>query len=390
VPEEIDDIDDDDIEAPRRAKDKGEAPRGRRRWVAYAVAGLLAVVVAGLLVVVLYPSQSSYAAVVNGVHITQTDLNDQLADVAANTKYVQLINQNGSSPVVGTKPGTYNKAFVAIVLNEEVTAEIIRQHVAAGKVSPSRAQVAAAKAVVSAQYPTGIFSSFRLRYQTVLETVQAEADAFVKLETAHLSTAGLKTYYQAHVNDYATEACVRHILIADLDASGQINYPASLTDADKIQAQLDAGGDFATLAMKYSQDNGQGGSAAQGGMLTGSAPDGCLTGQDLSQLVTPFAQAVIALPVNQISNPVKTQFGYHLIEVTKRVIEPLDSAVTADIRQQMAAVKLNQLVAQARIKINPTFGTFDKSPNPSTGQATGVVAPPGAASTTTTTQLSGG
>ncbi len=343
---------------------------------------------AGLLVVVLSPSPASYAAVVNGVHISQASLNQQLADIAADAKYVQLINQGGSSPVAGSRPGTYNKALRGrrIVLNENGDRG---DHPASAwppaKGLPTPAEVAAAKTEASAGYPAGIFSSFRVRYQDLgLETVQAAVaempSCCSKRPTSPSGVSpGTRTRHQAHQNRYATEACVRHILIADKNATGQIDYAASLSQAASIKAQLAAGGDFATLAMQDSQDNGSGGSAASGGVLTGSASDGCLTSQDLSQLVMPFAQAVVALPVDQVSDPVKTQFGYHLIEVTKRVVEPLDSAVTADIRQQMSAVKLNQLVAQARIKINPTFGTFNKTANPSTGQATGVVPPPGSA-----------
>jgi foldase protein PrsA len=210
----------------------------------------------------------------------------------------------------------------------------------------------------------------------VLATQQAQADAFVASVTASLTSDAINAYYQAHLSDYATEACVRHILIADKDASGQLDYNASLADARKVKAQLDAGGDFAAAAKQYSQDNQgtTGGSAAQGGVLQGSATDGCLTSADLQQLVTEFAQAVVKLPVNQISDPVKTQFGYHLIEVTSRAIGPLDASVTSDIRQRVAGQELNTLVAKASVKVNPEFGSFDKKASAS-GQILGVVPP---------------
>ena len=63
------------------------------------------------------------------------------------------------------------------------------------------------------------------------------------------------------------------------------------------------------MAKADSQDNASGGSAPKGGALAGSATDGCLTGQDLSQLIAPFAEAVAELAVHQVSVPVLTQYG---------------------------------------------------------------------------------
>ncbi|MDQ6614598.1 MAG: peptidylprolyl isomerase [Actinomycetota bacterium] len=341
------------------------------RLAAVALAALGTVVASGC------TSTVGYAARVNDSVISQDTLNHELADISANKKYVQLIDQQGGSgPVAGTSAGTYNKAFVAVLLDQQVRFEIIRQRLASSNALPKAAQVASAQSTVAQAFPNGLFTAFPARYQHVLSTQQAEADAFVKVASADLSSDGLNQFYQSHLIDYATEACVSHILIADKNGSGQLDYNASLAHALKVKAQLAAGGDFAALAKQYSQDNQgtSGGSAAQGGVLPGSAPDGCMTTQDIQQLVAEFAQSVLSLPVNQVSDPVRTQFGYHLIEVTKRVIEPLDATVAADIHQRVAGQRLNQLVAKARVKINPEFGSFSTKPN-ANGQITGVTPP---------------
>jgi foldase protein PrsA len=367
--------------------------RAAGRVAGSLVAGSLA---AALLVATLASctSKVGYAALVNGSVISQDRVNGELADISANGDYVKLIDtQGGSGPVAGSSAGTYNKAFVAALLDQQVRFEIIRQKLVANKALPAADKVTAAKSVVSSAFPSGVFPKFPPRYQTVLATQQAEADAFVSSVTTDLTPDALNTYYQAHLSDYATEACVRHILIADKDASGQLDYNASLADARKVKAQLDAGGDFAAAAKQYSQDNQGtgGGSAAQGGVLQGSATDSCLTSADLQQLVTEFAQAVVKLPVNSISDPVKTQFGYHLIEVTSRAIGPLDASVTSDIRQRVAGQKLNTLVAKASVKVNPEFGSFDKKAGAS-GQILGVVPPvaPKLAPATTAAATAGG
>ena len=75
--------------------------------------------------------------------------------------------------------------------------------------------------------------------------------------------------------------------------------------AESIRQQLLAGGDFAALAKEYSSD----GSSAEGGDLGWFGR---------SRMVAPFAETAFTLPVGEISEPVKTQFGYHIIEVLEK------------------------------------------------------------------------
>lgn len=74
------------------------------------------------------------------------------------------------------------------------------------------------------------------------------------------------------------------------------------TEADALKMRLDKGEDFESLAKKYSKCP----SSAQGGDL-GYFGKG--------QMVKEFETAAFALPVGQASEPVKTQFGWHLIKV---------------------------------------------------------------------------
>jgi foldase protein PrsA len=89
---------------------------------------------------------------------------------------------------------------------------------------------------------------------------------------------------------------VRHILLPAKD------HALALKLAKELQA--DHGSNFAALAKKYSTDTG---SKAQGGNL-GLVVKG--------QTVPAFEKAVFSLKVGQISNPVKSQYGWHIIEVT--------------------------------------------------------------------------
>lgn len=86
-----------------------------------------------------------------------------------------------------------------------------------------------------------------------------------------------------------------------LSSDNSLNAQAK-AKADDIVTQLNAGGDFAALAKKYSQDT----TASNGGDL------GFFT---KGQMVKPFEDAAFALQPGQISGVVKTQFGYHIIKV---------------------------------------------------------------------------
>ncbi len=88
-------------------------------------------------------------------------------------------------------------------------------------------------------------------------------------------------------------ATARHLLV---DTEEQCN---------EIKAQIEAGADFAEMAQQYS-----------------SCPSG-KNGGDLGSfgrgmMVPEFDAVVFSAPLNELQGPVKTQFGYHLLEVTSR------------------------------------------------------------------------
>lgn len=90
------------------------------------------------------------------------------------------------------------------------------------------------------------------------------------------------------------EVHARHILVASED------------DAKKVEARLKAGEDFAKVAKEVSKDPG---SADQGGDLGWFTKD---------RMVKEFAEAAFAMKPGEVSQPVKTQFGYHVIKLEER------------------------------------------------------------------------
>ena len=113
-------------------------------------------------------------------------------------------------------------------------------------------------------------------------------------------------------------------------------FIASKKLADTIYSQLKSGGDFAALAKKYSKDPG---SAAQGGKLTISR----------GQTVAPFDKTAFALKTGELSPPIKTQYGWHIIQAMSAVKKAKQTSlaqVKESIRQQLLQQKKNDAMSK--------------------------------------------
>ena len=134
-----------------------------------------------------------------------------------------------------------------------------------------------------------------------------------------VTDSDVKAYYDEHKSTYEQKASrdVRHILVN------------TKKQADDLESQLKNGGNFAALAKKFSKDPG---SAAQGGKLTISK----------GQTVPPFDKAAFDLKVNEISPPVHTTYGWHIIQALSAVkaakLTPLKD-VSDSIKQQLLQTK---------------------------------------------------
>jgi parvulin-like peptidyl-prolyl isomerase len=94
-------------------------------------------------------------------------------------------------------------------------------------------------------------------------------------------------------------------------------------------------------------------------------------------MVPAFDQAAFSLPVGQVSEPVKTQFGYHLILVEKHEAKTFDE-VRADIekkiRPELAKQAVDNLRKQTKVNIDESF--FGPEPTPPAAPATPPPTPP--------------
>lgn len=152
------------------------------------------------------------------------------------------------------------------------------------------------------------------------------------LKDVEVTDEEIEKYY----NQASQELNARHILVEDEET------------AKEIKAKLDAGEDFAKLAKEFSTDPGSG---AKGGDL------GWFT---VGTMVPEFNDAAYALEIDEISEPVQSEHGFHIIQVTeKRDVKDYGKLEDKkeEIRESIAATKADwntkmaELINEADVKV---------------------------------------
>ena len=168
-----------------------------------------------------------------------------------------------------------------------------------------------------------------------------------------VSDAQLRERYEKNRESYvsAERRQARHILLTFDKPEAEAAVKAQ---ADDLYKQLQAGKDFAELAKANSKDAG---SASRGGDLGWA---------DRSTYVPAFADALFALQAGQISAPVKTQFGYHIIklegiEATKsRSLDEVRGELLTQLAREQAAERFGEKQEQLQQRIERGVGNFDE------------------------------
>ncbi|MGH9351563.1 MAG: peptidylprolyl isomerase [Terriglobia bacterium] len=163
-----------------------------------------------------------------------------------------------------------------------------------------------------------------------------------------ITDAQLQNYYAQHVTDYQVpdEVKVAHILLKTTGETPQ-QEQQTLQLAQKVLAQVKAGGNFADLAKKYSQDAG---SAQNGGEL-GWIKRG--------QTVKAFEDAAFSMKPGEISNLVKTEYGYHIIKVEDKQTAHLQPF--AEVKASIQAALEKQTLQQAQNDLASKIGNAVKA-----------------------------
>lgn len=180
-------------------------------------------------------------------------------------------------------------------------------------------------------------------YQSELEA-RLRADVTVEMD---LNDEAIKEYYNDNIDDY-TEVRSSHILVEDNQTAAALSEQLQQAPADELPDL------FAELAREHSIDT------------TSGEDGGDLGFSNYGEFVKPFADALRRLEVGEVSPPVRTEFGTHLIYLSARRVTPLaevqDQIVAQLTTQQQDEAWLSwvsERYAAAEVSVNPRYGEFD-------------------------------
>ena len=195
-----------------------------------------------------------------------------------------------------------------------VPLELLKQHFAAeGTAFPSEESAAQIKESVDNMFMSTdtaralgqnkVKKEHITAYYEYMEGMQAFWDEVVEADPVTDEEA--QEYYDENEYYFVTPFSMQasHILIQDPE-----HTPEKLAEIEAILDKIDAGEDFAELAMEYSED----GSAESGGDLGSFG---------LGQMVAPFEEACLELEPGEVSGVVESEFGFHIIKMTSKTEE---------------------------------------------------------------------
>ncbi|RAP73310.1 peptidylprolyl isomerase [Paenibacillus montanisoli] len=204
-------------------------------------------------------------------------------------------------------------------------------------------------------------------YSQMKQAIDETPDVKKKAEEAKLTEANIRYFYtmissimkdqekkitddQVKKEFESTKAdynvvSVRHILIGTVDpqtGEEKRKDDEALKLAKEVKGKLDAGGDWKALAKQYSEDEG---SKENGGLYENQQAKGW---------VQEFKDAANKQEIGKVGEPVKSQFGYHVMKVEKREPTPFDKLSDQDkalIKQGLASTNLNKFMTDELPKL---------------------------------------
>ncbi|MGZ4795226.1 MAG: peptidylprolyl isomerase [Acidimicrobiia bacterium] len=282
---------------------------------------------------------SSSAASVNGHDISTDEVLHGVKGFAQSKLFVQQLAQQGVTldPKKPSVPSNFTAQWLTSLIQEKAIEELAKQR----GVRASDREVAQAESQFKTGQSAQVFAQLPayLRKEIIATTaLQGALRSSLKPTT---STKQLDQAYQQLSADCASKKLVGHILVA------------TEQEAQQVVDQLKKGDTFANVANQVSTDTG---SKAQGGLLM------CEGSAQWPQLDATFRSAAEATPVGQISKPVQTQFGFHVIEalpLTPENAQPLVAATAQQVDPLESVV--TKFLAKAKIWVNPRFGKLTRS-----------------------------
>jgi len=175
--------------------------------------------------------------------------------------------------------------------------------------------------------------------------LQVARQQLIDAQIREVFTADVESPTQEEIDGVIAEAealyCASHILVA------------TRAEADDVRARIEAGEDFAALAAELSTDTGSG---AQGGDLGCTPPD---------SFVAEFAEALTAAEVDVPTEPVESEFGFHVILLREDELPTEDEVVEALTAQGVGEATNAWFIEQveaAEVTVDESYGTWQTNP----------------------------
>lgn len=311
---------------------------------------IAAAVLAVAVIASLAGCSSKYVAKVNGVGITKTEF-DALA----------LAAQKQDSTVASATAGsTELLAFQRQVLDSMIENEFVRQDAKKLGLTVADKDVTAQLEQIKAGFSDdATFNEALKSAGMTLEQLQGSIKDQLTYQAVYdkvapapkITDAEIQKYYDANKAQYKTAAQsqLSHILISSPATATAAEAAKAKTTAESVLKLLQNGGDFATLAKKYSEDPG---SKASGGDLGWSSTD---------SYVAEFKAAADKLKKGEMSGLVKTSYGYHIIlkvdekaetqQTLAEVKDTISQALIQESRGKTFNEYLDKLKSDAKIEI---------------------------------------
>ncbi len=171
-------------------------------------------------------------------------------------------------------------------------------------------------------------------------------------DSIQVDEAAARNYYEQHKGEYESVKA-RHVLVRFKGSPvplkqgrEELTEEQALARVQELRKRLLAGEDFAAVAKAESDD------------ATSAGNGGDLGNFRRGQMVPAFDAAVFSLPLRQISEPVKTQFGFHLIRVEDRSAQSFEEVrgdVDKKVRPEAVKAELENLRRAAKITLDENF-----------------------------------
>jgi PPIC-type PPIASE domain/SurA N-terminal domain len=284
------------------------------------------------------------AATVSGTDITDADV-DRMAAVFTSVGAVQQVPCSGAELAPGdTEEAACNRFALSALIISRIAEDYAEEHGIEIEDDAVRDTARSFEANFGAELFADALAENGVTRADFLELVRLDllqGEVVRAVATEELGDDAIQAAYEQRLAEF-TVIDVDHVLVETQEEAQEVYDLATVPGATRA--------DFLDLAEERSIDP----SAADN--------SGALGPSQASGYVPEFAQAALALEVGETSEPVQSQFGWHVIRLNEKTETPLEDVRDQLVNEQalpLFATHVRQLDQAGEIDVNPKFGRFD-------------------------------